>query len=358
MNTDVENLLREGMERFTADLRAPAGIIHQAAQRQRRRVALRSAAGVTALTAGTAAMALVLLPSAVRNAASGPAVETAYVVRQVSGALTAAEPGDIAQMTITTTGNALPSGMPTTTTAEEWSYDGQWRLVTYSSPGHAAYDEGATASSTYTLVSYLTKTWARQSGLGRPTPFPSGSAAAKHSCAPTFTGFPLLFHFGLPGIGSYASSLPSTVATALRTAVSCGTLQVAGRQQVDGIQAIELKSRPNSLLAETIWVSPGTYLPVRVAVRATPGGPGLKQTADITWLPPTKQNLAKLTVPVPAGFRQVTYPQVGMPILKQLPALQKPALLCTSPSGLTCKHPISGLPRAFPTPALPASAGE
>ena len=48
MNTDVEDLLREGMERFTADLRAPAGIIHQAARRQRRRVALRSAAGVTA----------------------------------------------------------------------------------------------------------------------------------------------------------------------------------------------------------------------------------------------------------------------------------------------------------------------
>ena len=269
MNTDVEDLLREGMERFTADLRAPAGIIHQAARRQRRRVALRSAAGVTALTAGTAAMALVLLPSAARDAATGPAVDTAYVVRQVSGALSAAEPGDIAQMTITTTGGALPSGKPSTTTAEEWSYAGQWRLVTYSSPGHPAYDEGATASSTYTLVSYLTKTWARQSGLGRPTPFPAGAAAAKHSCAPAFADFPLLFRFGLPGTGSYASSLPSTVATALRTAVSCGTLQAAGRQQVDGIQAIELKSRRSSLLAETIWVSPGTYLPVRVTVRAT-----------------------------------------------------------------------------------------
>jgi hypothetical protein len=349
MNTDVEDLLREGMERFTADLQSPAGIVHRAARQRRRRVALRSTAGATALAATAAAMALVLLPGSARDTGATQAVDTAYVVQQVSGALNAAEPGDIAQMTITTTGTALPGGKATATTVEEWSYDNQWRLVTYSSPGHPAYDEGTTSSSVYTLVSYQTKTWARQPGLGRPTPFPSGAAAAKHGCAPAF--FPLLFRFGLPGLGSYASSLPSTVATALRTAVSCGTLEVAGRQQVDGVGTIELKSRPDSLIAETIWVSPGTYLPVRVAVRPAPGGPGLQQTADITWLAPTTQNLAKLTVPVPAGFRKVTFSQVGTPILRQLPArlLPTPASPCPSPAGPACM--VSGTPRPFPTPA-------
>lgn len=354
MNTDIEDLLREGMERFTADLRAPAGLIHQAVQRRRRRVALRSAAGVTAVTAGAAAMTVVLLPGAARNAAPSQAVDAAYVVKQVGGALNAAEPGDIAQMTITTTGGAF-SGKTTTTTAEEWSYGKQWRLITYSSPGHPAYDEGSTDSSVYTLVSYLTKTWAREPGLGRPAPFPSGSAAAKHGCVPAFADFPLLFRFGLPGIGSYGSSLPSTVATELRTAVSCGTLEVAGRQQVGGAEAIELKSRPNSLIAETIWVSPGTYLPVRVDIRSTPGGPGVHQTANIAWLPPTTQNLAKLTVPVPAGFRQVTYPEVGMPIMKNLPAglRPKPVSLCPPSAGAACLR----APYALPTPALPHPTG-
>ena len=35
MNTDVEDLLREGMERFTAELRAPAGLISHIARRRR-----------------------------------------------------------------------------------------------------------------------------------------------------------------------------------------------------------------------------------------------------------------------------------------------------------------------------------
>lgn len=90
----------------------------------------------------------------------------------------------------------------------------------------------------------------------------------------------------------------------LRTAVLLTGSREAGedmlqRQRVDGIKAIKLTSRKNSLISETIWVSPGTYLPVRVVVRPALGGTGLKQTADITWLPPTAQNLAKLTVPIP-----------------------------------------------------------
>lgn len=33
MNTDVEELLRDGMERFTADVRAPAGLARTASRR-------------------------------------------------------------------------------------------------------------------------------------------------------------------------------------------------------------------------------------------------------------------------------------------------------------------------------------
>jgi len=146
-----------------------------------------------------------------------------------------------------------------------------------------------------------------------------GSLPGRRGCGPAVAAFPLLFRLGLRGTGSSASSLPTTVATALRTAVSCGTLAVAGRQRADGIEAIKLTSRPGSLISETIWVSPSSYLPVRVVVRSAPGTPAFQQTADFTWLPPTAQNLAKLTVPIPAGFRQVSLPEVVIPILRLIP---------------------------------------
>ncbi len=362
MNTDVEELLHEGMERFTRDLRAPAGMARRAARRRRRR-ALRSAAGAAAaLTAGAVALVAVEVPGAHRGGTEGPGVPAAYMVRRVDSALRAAEPGAIAQMTVTTRSAAIPGGA--TATAEEWSYGDRWRSVTNSLAGHPLYDEGFRTSSVYTLVSYLTQTWARQHRPGGPAapvavsrgPLGAGRPAVPvsgpHGCEPVFAAVPLLFRYGLPGIGlpasswygssPPASSLPATVAKDLRTAVACGTLAVAGwRQRVDGIEAIELKSRRGSLISETIWVSPGTDLPVRVAVRSAPGRPVLRQTADITWLPPTAQNLAKLTVPIPAGFRRVPLAKAVLPILQQVPfgPLPGPRVLCLYPAGPACPGP-------------------
>ncbi len=352
MNTDVEDLLRAGMERFTRDLRAPDGLTRRVKQRRRRRRALRSVAGAAAaLAAGAVALVAVVVPDAAGHGAGGAVVDTAYVVHRVDRALGAAEPGEIAQMTVTTQGAVVPGGAAKTTTTEEWSYGDQWRSVTYSSAGHPVYDEGSSASSAYTVVSYLTRTWARQPRLRRLT----APEIGPHGCGPVAAGLPgpsasppgpkrpaigppagpaggppgprqpavpLLFRFGLPGIGFattslVASSPPATVARDLRTAISCGALTVAGRQRVDGIEAIELTSRRISLISETIWVTPGTYLPVRVVVRSAPGAPGLRQTADITWLRPTAANLARLTVPVPAGFRRAPVVRVVLPILQQ-----------------------------------------
>jgi hypothetical protein len=274
----------------------------------RRRLALRSATAVAAaLTAGAVALAAAGVPGARHNGTG----LTAYVVKRVDSALSAAEPGEIAQMTVTT--RSVMLGGTTTTTAEEWSFGDQWRSVANSPTGHPVYDEGASTASVYTLVSYLTQTWARQPGLRRPAAPVSGCESA--------AAVPLVFQPGLLGTGFSARSLPVTVARALRAAVSCGTLAVAGRQRIDGIEAIELTSRSGSLISETIWVNPGTYLPVRVVVRPAPGAPALL-TADISWLPPTAQNLAKLTVPIPAGFRQVPLAQAVTSILQQIPGGQ------------------------------------
>ncbi|HTX84729.1 MAG TPA: hypothetical protein VME44_21280 [Streptosporangiaceae bacterium] len=354
MNSDIEDLLREGMERFTGDVRAPAGMLRRASRRRHRQLALRSVAGVTAaLAVGAVALVTVVLPGA------GDSGVALAVVKRVDRALGAAEPGDIAQMTVTIRSAASPGGKTVTTTAEDWSYGERWRSVTYSTDGHPAYDEGVSATSVYTLVSYPAQVWTRHSGLGRPLGLESpnrklgvepfrhpvvgaGGVAPKASagpvdiprgCEPVGAALLLLFQPGLPGIGFSASSPPATAPRALRTAVSCGVLTVAGRQRVDGVQAIELTSRRSDLISETIWVSPGTYLPLRVVVGSVPGEQAFRLTADITWLAVNPRDLAKLAVPIPAGFRRVTLPEaLGLTLLQKSPG-QKPKTICIVSGG-------------------------
>ena len=287
--------------------------------RSRRRLALHAVAGVAAaLTACVVALVAVVHGTG-RGATQGPAVNTAYVVKRVSSALSAAEPGAMAQLTVTTHSGMTSGGTTATTTARQWSYGDQWRSVTDSPAGPPDYDEGSGAGSVYTLVSYLTRTWARERASGRPAAPLSGP----DSCGPVVAGLPSLFQPGLPGMGGSASALLPGAGT-LRAAVSCGSLTVAGRQIVDGNEAIELTSQPGSPISETIWVSPGTYLPVRMVVGSAPGRPGPSQTADITWLKPTAQNLAKLTVPIPAGFRQLPFAQAVTPLMQHTSAQSAP----------------------------------
>jgi len=284
----------------------------------RRRLALLAAAAAAALTA--AAAAVIVVPGAGRGGTQGPVVDTAYVVKHLDSALDAASAGAIAQMTVTTRGAAIP-GDTTSATAREWSYGDQWRAVTYSAAGHLVYDEGFSTASAYTVVSYQARTWARQRQAGHPAALSPGP----RGCAPVVAALPLLFQPGLPRTGVSAGSLTATAVRALRAAVSCGALAAAGRQRVDGIDALVLTSSPGSPIPETIWVSQGTYLPVRVVVRPVPGTPGQWQTADITWLQPTKQNLAHLTVPIPAGFRQVPIALAVRPRMRHISAGQPPA---------------------------------
>jgi hypothetical protein len=330
------------------------------------------------------AVAAAVVPDALFAGAAPQDVTAAYVVKHVSSALTAAEPGDIARITVTRTVE-LTTGKTVTTTAKEWSYGDQWRSVTNSPSGKPLYDEGFSASSVYTLVSFQTRTWARQRGLGRPNapvsdalglgfspaplsspiglgspvvpaPSPAGASLAygnvvlPRSCGPVVAALPWLFLPGLPGYGFSASSLPA--ARALRNAISCGALTVAGRQRVDGIDTIKLTSRPHSPIAETVWVTLHTYLPVRVIVRSNGGRPvaGVsavrQQTADITWLPPTAQNRANLTVSIPPGFRRVRELPLALtlrPMVLRDLADQLPVVFCLGPDGPGCKKRAGAL---------------
>lgn len=338
MNTDVEDLLRQGMERFTADLRAPAGLTGRAARRRRRRLTRRSVGAAAAvLAAGAVAALAIVVPGAGPISTRARITQSAYVLRRVDSALNAAEPGAIAQMTVRTL-IATVGGKTRTVTAEEWSDGGRWRSVTFSSAGHPLYDQGSSASPVYTVVSYLRHTWGRQ--YLRAGHLTIGPRSGSHISMPRGYSVPhgclfpvsLLFRSGLPGMRPSAGALPATVARDLRTAIRCGALRVAGRQRLDGVNAIKLRSTPKSPVTETVWASPSSYLPLRVVARMTPGHPlsaqaaeVVQQTADIRWLPPTTRNLARLAVSIPAGFRRVPLIRVLWPLLQHLVPAQSPS---------------------------------
>ena len=100
-------------------------------------------------------------------------------------------------------------------------------------------------------------------------------------------------------------------AALIRSQLSCGSIQ-AGRQrdyqigpiapgrELDGADTVKLTASNGTVL----WVNPRTYLPVRVVS----GGGELAQI-DFRWLPASPVNLARLRMPIPAGFRQIPPPR-------------------------------------------------
>jgi hypothetical protein len=101
-----------------------------------------------------------------------------------------------------------------------------------------------------------------------------------------------------------------------------------------------------------------------VEIRSAPGAPVLQLTADISWLPPTARNLAMLSVPIPAGFRQVPLIRAITPMLARIPVVPLPLIYGASPSsfaggalsrlGARCLAPAA-TPAATRSP-LPAPA--
>jgi hypothetical protein len=88
---------------------------------------------------------------------------------------------------------------------------------------------------------------------------------------------------------------------ALRESIANGTLTVVGKTVIDGQTVLELTTRAKDASkgsAETWWVNPATWLPVRTLTVNS----AVSIQVDYGFLPPTPANLAKLKVPIPAGF--------------------------------------------------------
>jgi hypothetical protein len=295
MDTEFEELVADSMRRQAVAVAIPPGLtgmVQRARRRERQRqFAIRGVVGAT-VAVGTAAAA-VALTAGPRPAQPGPlkAETAAYVLRRTEKALAgpAAKTIEYDRETSHREKPAPRTAFPPGGVAI-WYYGELTRLESYAANGKAINAQVlriGPRTFTETTVNFGPKTWWR------------------------ITGPVKRIHVKLPA-RKCGSPFNMTSPPAIRQALSCGLYVLAGRQHVDGIDAIKLA--PGPLITHqhvlpgynVIWVSPATYLPVRIRAYHAEGSRSWIQE-DFRWLPATKVNLAAFHLSV-AGFRKVKGP--------------------------------------------------
>jgi hypothetical protein len=315
MNGAVEDLLREGLDRFTADVQVPPGMTSKARTHLRhRKIAARAAlAGVAAAATATA----VVVATAPGEGSAGPlqARTTAYVVSRVTSAL--AETNKV-MVTRTTFSAPFPPVM-------EWAYRGDFRMTQsgFIAPaqdpgmpwaqGRVDWRVGTTkmhGKLIYVQADYRHHEWYR---MGAMNYAPDGCRSPLDIVE--FNG-------------------PSDWAHYLRQALSCGRFTVAGHAWIGGVRTIKLVGStvdrhfwtwPHAVgrgplrVTGTLYVEPKTYLPVLVAwdnLSHWKDGRTLRGSVRqaIGMLPATPGNVAKADVTIPATFHRVPRFAFGGPV--------------------------------------------
>jgi hypothetical protein len=112
-------------------------------------------------------------------------------------------------------------------------------------------------------------------------------------------------------------------AAGTRAEIANGQFTVIGQTELHGQQAIELKinvppknEAPPHTTAERLWVNATTYLPMREYTRMSNGQ---QSVTDYAFLPPTPENLAKLSPVIPAGYTRASRGQVPKPHTRHFP---------------------------------------
>lgn len=329
MNSDVGDLLREGIDRATAGERIPPGLAGRARQRHHRRAFTIRAAAVTGTAAVTAAAVVAAVTGGTPPRGGGPVLTTAYVAGHTEQALAAAGRGGLIYRVswagpeeYAVAAEPMVSGHPSTelhlnslkiARTTTWFYQGRTRTEGYAADGQVAIDigpstptrsRGPQAPPDLIAVDPHTRQW-----FHPLTPFdvPYSSPPVPHSCNTRDDWL----------VGGPLSS--AEFAALARKSLSCGQFRADGQQQVNGARALRLAGTPQLLRqlrgdewgrtgprAVTLWVNATTFLPVRVTVSGWKI-PDRKST-DFSWLKPTAANLAMLRVNVPAGTHEVQLP--------------------------------------------------
>lgn len=298
MSNDVEDLVREGLDRLTGGARVPQGLVRKAVADRRRRMATR--AGIASVTAAAVAVTVV----AGIGGGGAPALTaqtTAYVVSHVSRALSPAELSKqieevtVPHQVVTTTLGGQPSHRYTVDESAGWSYGGKVREDLYGGSRIAA--ELWLPSGLYVIPG--SKTWTQ----ARLYHFADVLPAVKDGCQRPRTPVTQLY-FASPSF--------------IRATLACGGFAVAGHARIGGQPVIKLTSTPRWAIPmpASLYVSPETYLPVRIITWGA--------TVNYTWRPATPRNVRLLTPKVPSGFRRVApWPAQSLdPVITSRPDLR------------------------------------
>jgi hypothetical protein len=318
MSREIEELLRDGLDRLTAGASAPADLVQRAREARRRRRAAQGglATGAAAAVAGTVALAVAvaggggLASTAGRPArpanAGHPAVQhvqtVADIVHKANRAL------DTSNLIMVSMTNARVLSLEHVNGHRKiavlhsigYSYRNRMTAVmftgpnTFAGPHHvnmvissemSSTKPGTMSNTRWTELDYWNRTWAtstRREPAG-PTPAPTSLAcSSRHKLSKPDAV-----------LRTYLSTSPASI----KSALACGGLVKAGTETVQGVPAIKLTSTSKLTSHQlTIDVSPDSFLPVRVVFGDI--------EMDYRWLQPTAANLAKLTPHIPPGFRQ------------------------------------------------------
>jgi hypothetical protein len=331
MNTDFEDLVADSLQRRAATVRVPAdlaGLARRTRRQRRRRYVMRS--GLTAATAAGLVIAVALATGAgPRRAVPGPlhAQTLAYVMSRAERSLGSSASREIAIEQDIWVGSAFASGFldglggttPGAQRSVTWTYGDDNRTELFAADGRPLSADAVVLpvgrrSGRQTQVDYVAKTWWRAALGTRVVIVPP------------------------PASCQWAPFPPPTSAW-IRHVLRCGFFRLAGHQVVNGINAIEIVSRTLMVpgTAEVIWISPQTYLPVRTLLETTAGRRQWAE-ADYSWLPATPRNLALLTQPIPASFRQVSQPSLA-PIASI--TLTRPARAASEPRKADSSRPAA-----------------
>lgn len=126
----------------------------------------------------------------------------------------------------------------------------------------------------------------------------------------------------------YTSDDPSSNIRYLLDQIKDGTWTVTGHATLNGRAAIELSWAGEDHTVEHLWVDANSYLPLKV-INTSPveiQGKKIKMGTtttyyDFQFLPATPANLAKLTPPIPEGFRQTAEQELpGIPVGSNYPS--------------------------------------
>ena len=271
-------------------------------------LALRWVAGIAATAAVAGAITGVTLTSgsssSIKNgpvASSKSATNTPVEAKLLAAISTTA--GDIVY-TNSKSVYTSPSGHTSTSEGGEvWSYPAQpsagqqvrIRAISLNGAGHPTFDTetisklpdpgakpGSQVAGKEVAVYYVGKTWAQSNGEGCV------------GCA-------------VSPAGQWVTQMVALIKQQHDKEIGSG--------MVNGHRAIEF-AFPGVIVNDgsmDVWVDAFTYLPVRMTMASTASYGSSLDTIDFQFLPPTPANLAKLTTPVPAGFRKVPLADLSKP---------------------------------------------